>query len=69
MAARPTLAEIAAHVAECPEEDADEPTVEKALEQGLQALRAAIAGHDSGDQTPLSARLRRAATKRTPQEQ
>lgn len=69
MAARPTLAEIAARVAECPEEESDEPTVEQALELGLQMMRSAIAGHDSGDQTPLSARLRQSAAKRTPQEQ
>lgn len=58
MAARPTLAELAERP---PEDDQDEPSVVQALIHGLEQMREAMEGHQSGDQTPLHVRLRRSA--------
>ena len=64
----PALADLAQRVPEG-EDTGDTPSVIESWREGLARYAAAIAGHDSGDQTPLSARLRAQATKRTPQEQ
>lgn len=65
MAARPSLAEIAAVLREA-EDDADEPSVAEALERGRQMMRPAIEGHPSGSLEPIVDRLDRIAQKKPP---